>query len=206
MWSTNRSEAVEPRGRPHANGLPKVRVHTSLCATTTTPTTATTTTTTVAWRCRTCWGSCCQLVRVTSPGDLTSADCGIELVLIWHEHRLPILLSALVVATIARLAIYARDRRGKLSASPGPLSPIEERQTVELKPEWLPEYTTTVGRPDVNTDNHAEDDTGAVALVAKAKAKKGPKTVKGRRMPKARVREAAKLFGVVYGHILSRRV
>ncbi|EOA86991.1 Fe-S oxidoreductase [Exserohilum turcicum] len=107
-----------------------------------------------------------------------------ELLLIWHEHRLPILLSALVVATIARLAIYSRDRREKLSESPAPLSPVE-KQKVELKPEWLPEHTTTISPPALNVDNHAEDDTGAVAVVAKAK--KGPKTVKGRKVPKKNV-------------------
>ncbi|RAQ99922.1 flavodoxin and radical SAM domain containing protein [Stemphylium lycopersici] len=104
-----------------------------------------------------------------------------ELVLLWHDHRLPLLLAALVVATVARLAVYSRDRREKLSASPAPLSPVE-KQTVELKPEWLPEYTTTISPPGLNVDNHAEDDTGAVAVVAKAK--KGPKTVKGKKTPK----------------------
>jgi tRNA wybutosine-synthesizing protein 1 len=113
---------------------------------------------------------------------LINADRDAELVLIWHEHRLPILLSALVVATIARLAIYARDRRERLSVSPAPLSPTEKK-TIELKPEWLPEYTTTLSRPVPNIDNYAEDDTGAVALIAK----KGPKTVKGKRTPKKRV-------------------
>ncbi|KAI4628367.1 hypothetical protein J4E80_002505 [Alternaria sp. BMP 0032] len=104
-----------------------------------------------------------------------------EVLLIWHEHRLPILLSALVVATIARLVIYARDRdqREKLSVSPAPSSP---KTTVELKPEWLPEYTTTLNSAKLNVDNHAEDDTKAVAAVAETK--KGPKRVKGRKVPK----------------------
>ena len=103
-----------------------------------------------------------------------------EVLLIWHEHRLPILLSALVVATIARLVIYARDRdqREKLSVSPAPSSP---KTAVELKPEWLPEYTT-LNSSELNVDNHAEDDTRAVA--AAAKVKKGPKMVKGRKTPK----------------------
>jgi tRNA wybutosine-synthesizing protein 1 len=124
-------------------------------------------------------------VRVTSFKKLINADRDAELVLIWHEHRLLILLSALVVATVARLAIYARDRRERLSVSPAPLSPFSdnEKKTVELKPEWLPEYSTTLSRPGLNTDNHAEDDTGDVAFIAK----KGPKTVKGRRTPKKRV-------------------
>jgi hypothetical protein len=120
-------------------------------------------------------------VRVTSFKKLINADRDAELVLIWHEHRLLILLSALVVATVARLAIYARDRRERLSVSPAPLSPFSdnEKKTVELKPEWLPEYSTTLSRPD---------DTGAVALIAK----KGPKTVKGRRTPKKRVTRSIK--------------
>ncbi|EUC34645.1 hypothetical protein COCCADRAFT_93041 [Bipolaris zeicola 26-R-13] len=107
-----------------------------------------------------------------------------EVLLIWHDHRLPILLSALVVATIARLIIYSRDRREKLPKSPVPQSPIE-KQKVELKPEWLPEYTTTLTSPDLNVDNHAEDDTSAV--VAATKVKKGPKMVKGRKIPKKSV-------------------
>jgi tRNA wybutosine-synthesizing protein 1 len=103
---------------------------------------------------------------------------------IWHEHRLPILLAALVVATIARLAIYSRDRREKLSVSPAPSSPapVEKTTSVQLKPEWLPEYTTTLNSSELNVDNHAEDDTRAVAAVAKVK--KGPKMVKGRKTPK----------------------
>lgn len=75
-----------------------------------------------------------------------------------------------------RLAIYARGRKEKLTISPTPSSPIE-KNVVELKPEWLPENTTLVPN-DLNIDNHAEDDAGAAAVVAKAK--KGPKTVKGR--------------------------
>ncbi|CAE7200129.1 Flavodoxin and radical SAM domain containing protein [Pyrenophora teres f. teres] len=108
-----------------------------------------------------------------------------ELLLIWREHRLEILLSALVVATIARLVIYSRDRkREKVSQSPVPLSPVE-KQTVELKPEWLPEYTTTLSPPLLNVDNHAEDDAAAVRIVSKAK--KGPKTVKGRKIQKKNI-------------------
>jgi tRNA wybutosine-synthesizing protein 1 len=110
-----------------------------------------------------------------------------ELGLVWHQHRLPILLAALVVATIARLAIYARDRREKLSVSPAPSSPagLEKKTPVQLKPEWLPEYTTTLSASELNVDNHAEDDAGVVAAVAKVK--KGPKMVKGRKTPKRAV-------------------
>lgn len=117
------------------------------------------------------------------------ADVAAELLFIWHQHRLPILLAALVVATVVRLAIYSRDRREKLSLSPAPSSPVpvEEKPTVQLKPEWLPEYTT-LNSSELNVDNHAEDDTMAVA--AAAKVKKGPKMVKGRKTPKKLVAPA----------------
>jgi len=119
--------------------------------------------------------------KLPGPARALVANQTAEVLLIWHEHRLPILLSALVVATIARLVIYARDRdqREKLSVSPAPSSP---KTTVELKPEWLPEYTTTLNSSKLNVDNHAEDDTKAVAAVAETK--KGPKRVKGRKVPK----------------------
>jgi tRNA wybutosine-synthesizing protein 1 len=79
-----------------------------------------------------------------------------------------------------RFALYARGRREKVSASPIPGSPIEKK-AIELRPEWLPE-NTTFNTSRLNVDNHAEDDTSAVAAVAKPK--KGPKTVKGRKAPK----------------------
>jgi tRNA wybutosine-synthesizing protein 1 len=78
-----------------------------------------------------------------------------------------------------RLTIYARGRRVKVSASPVPGSPVERK--IELRPEWLPE-NTTFNASVLNVDNHAEDDIGAIAAVAKAK--KGPKTFKGRKTPK----------------------
>ncbi|KAH7089003.1 hypothetical protein FB567DRAFT_322453 [Paraphoma chrysanthemicola] len=101
-----------------------------------------------------------------------------ELLRIWHDHRIPILFSAIAFAAFVRLTIHARSCREKLSTSPLPGSPVEKK--VELRPEWLPENTTL--NPSVlNTDDHAEDDAGAIAAV---KAKKGPKTVKGRKTPK----------------------
>lgn len=78
-----------------------------------------------------------------------------------------------------RLSLYARSHREKVSASPVPASPIEKK--IDLRPEWLPENTTFTGSA-LNVDNHAEDDTGAVA--AGTKVKKGPKTFKGRKTPK----------------------
>jgi tRNA wybutosine-synthesizing protein 1 len=83
----------------------------------------------------------------------------VELLLIWQTYRLPILLTALSVATIARIAIHLRGKRERISVSPGPASP-SEKTIVELKPEWLPENTT---------------------FAPLAKVKKVPKTVKGRK-------------------------
>ena len=80
-----------------------------------------------------------------------------------------------------RLSVYIRGRREKVSVSPVPSSPADEKKTIELKPEWLPENTTIVA-PPLNLDNHAEDDVPAVAAVAKPR--KGPKTVKGKKAPK----------------------
>ena len=102
-----------------------------------------------------------------------------ELLLIWHDHRIPILISAIAFAAIVRLAINARGRREKISTSPLPGSPVEKK--IELRPEWLPE-NTTLHASVLNTDNHAEEDAAAVAAVAMAR--KGPKTVKGRKIPK----------------------
>jgi tRNA wybutosine-synthesizing protein 1 len=93
------------------------------------------------------------------------------------------------VAAIVRLAVYSRNRRQKISLSPAPSSPVEKK-LVELRPEWLPEYTT-LKTPELNIDNHAEDDTRAVAAVSKVK--KGPKTVKGRKVSK-KIIEPAPVF------------
>ncbi|KAF2204650.1 hypothetical protein GQ43DRAFT_460553 [Delitschia confertaspora ATCC 74209] len=105
-----------------------------------------------------------------------------ELLLIWHTHRIPILLSAVSILAIARLTLYLRGRREKISASPIPSSPVE-KAVIELKPEWLPENTTLT--PSVlNVDNHAEEST--IAKLPILKAKRVPKTVKGRKLsPKA---------------------
>lgn len=60
-----------------------------------------------------------------------------------------------------------------------------------MRPEWLPENTTTI-TPALNVDNHAEDTAMPVPVVkAKkepktVKAQKGPKTVKGKKLPKKR--------------------
>ncbi|KAJ4352462.1 Fe-S oxidoreductase [Didymosphaeria variabile] len=104
-----------------------------------------------------------------------------ELLLIWHEHRVPLLLSAVSLAVIVHLTIYFRSRRQKVSVSPAPSSPIEKKE-IELRPEWLPENTTTI-TPALNADNHAEDNVVAVPVL---KIKKGPKTVKGKKVPKKR--------------------
>ncbi|CAO2654730.1 Nn.00g114630.m01.CDS01 [Neocucurbitaria sp. VM-36] len=103
-----------------------------------------------------------------------------ELLYIWHTHRLPILLSAVSLAAFVRLTVYLRGRREKVSISPAPSSPIE-KQVVELKSEWLPEHTT-LSSSTLTIDNHADEDTNAIALLKKAK--KGPKTFKGKKTPK----------------------
>jgi tRNA wybutosine-synthesizing protein 1 len=103
-----------------------------------------------------------------------------ELLLIWHDHRIPLIFSAVALAAIVRLALYARGRRERVSTSPIPGSSVEKK-AVELRPEWLPE-NTTLNTSILNVDDHAEDHTAAVAAVAKTR--KGPKTVKGRKIPK----------------------
>jgi tRNA wybutosine-synthesizing protein 1 len=101
--------------------------------------------------------------------------------LLWHTHRALILLSVFGLAAAVRLSVYVRGRREKVSVSPAPSSPSDEKKTIELKPEWLPENTTLVA-PPLNLDNHAEDDVPVVATVVKPR--KGPKTVKGKKAPK----------------------
>ncbi|OAL03974.1 hypothetical protein IQ06DRAFT_375005 [Phaeosphaeriaceae sp. SRC1lsM3a] len=103
-----------------------------------------------------------------------------ELLLIWHNHRISLLFSAVALAAFVRLTLYARRQRQKVSASPIPGSPVEKK-AVELRPEWLPE-NTTIDTSTLNVDDHVEDVTGAVTTIAKTK--KGPKTVKGRKTPK----------------------
>ncbi|KZM23958.1 tRNA 4-demethylwyosine synthase (AdoMet-dependent) [Ascochyta rabiei] len=104
-----------------------------------------------------------------------------ELLGIWHTHRVSLLVVAVSLALIVRLTSQRRNGREKVSVSPAPTSPVEEKKTVVLRPEWLPENTTIV-TSSLNVDNHAEDDTKVVASAAKVK--KGPKTVKGQKRPK----------------------
>ena len=91
-----------------------------------------------------------------------------------------ILLSVVALVAAARLTTRLRGRREKVSVPSAPASPVEEK-AVELRPEWLPENTTLVVS-NLNLDNHAEENTNAVAKVAKVK--KGPKTVKGKKIRK----------------------
>lgn len=101
-----------------------------------------------------------------------------ELLFIWHAYRIPILLSAVSVIAVVRLVIFLRSRREKISVSPTPGSPFEKK-VVELRPEWLPENTTL--DPLVwNVDNHAED---VIIAAPTVKAKRSPKTIKGRKTP-----------------------
>lgn len=105
-----------------------------------------------------------------------------ELLVIWHTHRVPIILSAVSLAALIHLTIYLRTKRAKISVSPAPSSPIEKVEEIKLRPEWLPENTTLVA-PELNLDDHAEDDIVA-PVVPVAKVKKGPKTVKGKKLSK----------------------
>ncbi|KAF1994776.1 hypothetical protein P154DRAFT_526797 [Amniculicola lignicola CBS 123094] len=100
-----------------------------------------------------------------------------ELLLIWHSHRVPVLLSAVSLVAIVRLALYFRGKREKILYSPVPGSPAE-KVIVDLKPEWLPE-NTTLDPSTLDIDNHAEDTT--LATVTASKGKKGPKRVKGKK-------------------------
>ncbi|KAF2800079.1 hypothetical protein K505DRAFT_370486 [Melanomma pulvis-pyrius CBS 109.77] len=112
-----------------------------------------------------------------------------ELLFIWHTHRIPILFTAVSVLAILRLALYYRRTREKISTSPLPLSPIE-KTVVELRPEWLPE-NTTLDPSILNLDNHAEESTIVAAPLEKAR--KGPKTVKGKKM-RSKVSKTAPTF------------
>jgi tRNA wybutosine-synthesizing protein 1 len=100
--------------------------------------------------------------------------------LIWHIHRIPILLAAVSALAIVRIALYLRRTREKISTTPLPSSPIE-KTVIELRPEWLPE-NTTLDPSVLNLDNHAEERTIVAAPLEKEKARKGPKTVKGKKM------------------------
>ena len=88
---------------------------------------------------------------------------------------------AVLLALLVRFTKQSRNAREKVSVSPAPASPIDEKKKVELRPEWLPENTTIV-TPALNVDNHVEDD--ASAAVALPKRKRAPKTVKGKKTPK----------------------
>ncbi|KAF1969671.1 hypothetical protein BU23DRAFT_591518 [Bimuria novae-zelandiae CBS 107.79] len=109
-----------------------------------------------------------------------------ELLLLWHNHRVPLLLSALSLAIIVHVIVYLRSRRQKVLVSPPPSSPVEKKE-IELRPEWLPENTTIVV-PALNVDNHADDVAVPVPVI---KVKKGPKTVKGKKVPKQRTPPAS---------------
>ncbi|KAF1955794.1 hypothetical protein CC80DRAFT_446653 [Byssothecium circinans] len=97
-----------------------------------------------------------------------------ELLALWHAHRVSVLLSAV------HLSIYLWSRRHRHSVSPAPSSPVEKKD-VELRPEWLPE-NTTLNAAALNLDSHAEDD--VVPTVPVVRARKGPKTVKGKKASK----------------------
>jgi len=90
-----------------------------------------------------------------------------------------VLLSALSLALVVQVALYFRRKRIHISSSPTPSSPADKE--VKLRPEWLPENTTVVA-PALNLDDHAED--AVVPIASIVKAKKVPKTVKGKKVSK----------------------
>jgi tRNA wybutosine-synthesizing protein 1 len=117
-----------------------------------------------------------------SSGDLywcPMSNIVAELLFIWHTHRIPILLTAVSVLAIVRLVLYLRRSRERISTTPLPSSPIE-KTVVKLRPEWLPE-NTTLDPSLLSLDSHAEERTLVAAPLEKEKARKGPKTVKGKK-------------------------
>ncbi|KAF1924281.1 uncharacterized protein M421DRAFT_8929 [Didymella exigua CBS 183.55] len=111
----------------------------------------------------------------TSPEQLFA-----ELLSIWHTHRALIIAVGVGLALVVRFTRQSRDAQEEGRGSPAPAAGVQEK-TVELRPEWLPENTTVVPRA-LSAEKHAEDDASAVAVFPKAK--RGPKTVKGRKTPK----------------------
>ncbi|KAF2708844.1 hypothetical protein K504DRAFT_290107 [Pleomassaria siparia CBS 279.74] len=112
-----------------------------------------------------------------------------ELLYLWHTYRVPILLTAVSVFAVVRLALHQRRKRERISTSPLPSSPIEKK-AVQLRPEWLPE-NTTLNHSVLSLDNHAEEPT--TVAVPLEKARKGPKTVKGNKM-RSKVAKIAPTF------------
>lgn len=86
---------------------------------------------------------------------------------LWHTHRIPILISALSIAAVVQL-VKAGYLGGTPDSAPAPKPSADDKRVVELKPEWLPENTTL--RPGVVPEKSNV-----------AKAKKTPKTVRGRK-------------------------
>jgi tRNA wybutosine-synthesizing protein 1 len=106
---------------------------------------------------------------------------GIELLLIWHAHRIP-LLSAIAVVAVLRFSRSFRSKRSDAILAPQePTQVVEEKvvdhKPVVLKPEWLPENTTLHTTVTVSTK-----DTDASPPPKKRKAT--PKTVRGKRIAK----------------------
>ncbi|OCK83593.1 hypothetical protein K432DRAFT_321981 [Lepidopterella palustris CBS 459.81] len=108
-----------------------------------------------------------------------------ELLAIWHAHRIPILLSTASLLGLVRLTIYLRSRREKVAQSPAPGSPAAKNNDLDLA--WIAPETG----PEKNIlqiDNHAEDI--AIAVAPTAKARQGPKTVRGNKLARQTTKQA----------------
>ncbi|OCK92967.1 uncharacterized protein K441DRAFT_697424 [Cenococcum geophilum 1.58] len=109
-----------------------------------------------------------------------------ELLAVWHKHRIPILLSTVSLLALVRFAIYLRQSRKKLSVSPVPGSPAAKSNDVNNS--WL-NSVAVPPEPIVQADDHAEDVTIVAGL--DAKPKKGPKKVTGAKLPRKASKQPA---------------
>ena len=110
----------------------------------------------------------------------------IELLAVWHTHRIPILLSTVSLLALVRFTIYLRQSREKLSVSPVPGSPAAKSNDVNTS--WLNSVVIPL-EPIAQADNHAEDVTAVAGL--DAKPKKGPKKVTGAKLPRKASKQPA---------------
>ncbi|KAF2750186.1 flavodoxin and radical SAM domain-containing protein [Sporormia fimetaria CBS 119925] len=102
----------------------------------------------------------------TTMASLTSLEqLPAELLLIWHTHRISLLVSAVALVAAFHLVRLLRTRRAVVE-TPTPI----EKEVIELKPEWLPENTTFLA-PAVATE----------AVARPQKTRKAPKTVRGQK-------------------------
>ncbi|KAJ9669570.1 Fe-S oxidoreductase [Coniosporium apollinis] len=100
-----------------------------------------------------------------------------DLLSVWHSYRLPILLSAIALLTILRVAVHLRQNREKLSLSPLPGSPAQLPETKD--PLFL--APGAVERATIN-DGHLKDIT--ITEPPLVRPKPSPKRVTGSRVPR----------------------